>query len=63
MTHKVRKHVYSEARHEKMLNRLPKELDLPEPELIRQGLEMVLARGEGPVSHPQAWVEERAFIR
>lgn len=63
MTQKVRKQVYIEARQEKMLKRLSKELGVSETELIRRALDMILARGRGPLSNPQAWEEERAFIR
>lgn len=63
MAQKVRKQLYIEARQEEMLKRRAKELDVSEAELIRQGLDIVLARGDGPVPDPQAWEEERAFIR
>jgi len=63
MRQKVRKQVYIEARQEEMVKRLSKELGVSEAELIRQGLDMVLARGERPVPDPQAWEEELAFIR
>jgi len=62
MTQKVRKQLYIEARQEEMLKRRAKELDVSEAELIRQGLDMVLAQGERPVPDPQAWEEELAFI-
>lgn len=62
MGRKIRKQVYNEVQLEKMLKRRGKELDLSEAELVRQGLDVVLARGEGPVLDPQAWDEERAFI-
>lgn len=63
MAQKVRKQLYIEARQEEVLKRRAKELDVSEAELIRQGLDIVLARGEGPVPDPQAWEEELAFIR
>lgn len=63
MGRKVRKQLYIEARQEKMLKRLSKELGVSETELIRQALDIVLARGRGPLSDPLAWEEERAFIR
>jgi len=63
MGRKVRKRLYIDARQEKMLKRRAKELGVSQAELIRQGLDMVLAGGEGPVPDPQAWEEERAFIR
>jgi len=57
MARKVRKQLYTEARQEKILKRRAKELDVSEVELIRQGLDLVLARGESPVPDPQAWEE------
>lgn len=60
---KVRKQLYIEAWQEKMLKRRAKELNVSEAGLIRQGLDMVLARAEGPVPDPQTWEEEQAFIR
>jgi len=63
MARKARKQLYIEARQEKILKRRGKELDVSEVELISQGLDLVLARGESPVPDPHACEEERAFIR
>lgn len=63
MTQKVRKQIYIEQRQENMLKRRAKELDIPEAELIRRGLDLALARGEPSGFDPRAWEDEKAFLR
>lgn len=51
-----------EAQQEEILKRRAKEMGVSEAELIRRGLDILLARAEPPLLDPQAWEEERAFI-
>ena len=62
MTQMVRKQIYLEAKQESALKSRAKELKLSEAELIRHGVDMVLAQ-EGSCSvDTKAWEAELSFI-
>lgn len=63
MARMVRKQVYIEVEQQKRLKALAKERGVSEAELIRQGVDLALARGETPILDHQAWEEELAFMR
>lgn len=59
----VRKQVYIEPRQDQLLKRRARDLDVPEAELIRRGIDQI---ARAPMaSHPDLgiWEEEKAFIR
>lgn len=51
----VRKQVYIEERQEEMLKRRSKELNVPEAELIRRGIDASLASAVAPSRDLSAW--------
>ena len=56
----VRKQVYIEPRHERLLKSRAKQLGVTEAELIRRSLEQTLTGSAVPRRDPQAW---EAFLR
>ena len=58
----VRKQVYIDQEHDELLKRRAAELGVTEPELIRQGIEVVTRKPVGGLLDDEAWEEELAFI-
>lgn len=59
----VRKQVYITAEQEERLKRRAAELGVPEAELIRRGLDLVLDGWTGAPLDSRLWEQELAFIR
>lgn len=62
MARMVRKQVYIEPKHERMLKRLSESRGVPESVLIREGIERVTA-GATRAIDPGTWEREERFIR
>lgn len=62
MAEMIRKQVYIQEQQEKLLKGRAKALRTTEAELVRRGLELVLAGQTAPLLDPRAWDEELAFI-
>ena len=58
----IRKQVYIEPKHERMLKRLSESRGVPESVLIREGIERVTA-GPAHAMDPASWEREERFIR
>ena len=62
MARTVRKQVYLEPRQEELLKRRARALRVTEAELIRRGIDQLVAAPSLPLD-PAAWEEAKAFIR
>ncbi len=62
MTEMIRKQVYIEVRHERLLKALAKDLRVTEAELIRRGIDRGLDGVTGVRPDPAAWSEAERFI-
>jgi hypothetical protein len=58
----IRKQGYIEARQEKLLKRLARDLHVTEAELIRRGIDRGLDRMTGVRPDPAAWGEAERYI-
>ena len=63
MAQKVRKQIYIEPKQEDVLKNYARKLQLSEAELIRQGIDLVLAHGVSSPSDARAWESELKFLR
>lgn len=63
MARMIRKQVYIQAEQQKRLKRLAKQRGVSEAAVVREGVDLALARGEEGILDPQAWEEELAFMR
>jgi hypothetical protein len=59
----VRKQVYIAAEQDEFLKQRAKELDVPEAELIRQGIEQLRHAPVSGYRDDRAWQEELAFMQ
>ncbi len=62
MPEMIRKQVYIEARQERLLKMLAKDLRVTEAELIRWGIDQGLDKMAGVHPDPAAWIEVERFI-
>lgn len=62
MAEMIRKQVYIEARQERLLKTLAKDLRVTEAELIRRGIDRGLDRMAGARPDPAAWSEAERYI-
>jgi len=62
MPEMIRKQVYIEARQERLLKTLAKDLHVTEAELIRRGIDRGLDRMAGVRPDPAAWGEAERYI-
>ena len=63
MTRMIRKQVYIEADQDERLKKKAQELDVSEAELVRRGIEKVLAEPDGEAARIAAWEDAKEFIR
>jgi hypothetical protein len=62
MPEMIRKQVYIEARQERLLKTLAKDLHVTEAELIRRGIDRGLDKMAGARPDPAAWSETERYI-
>ena len=62
MSAMIRKQVYIEARQERLLKTLAKDLQVTEAELIRRGIDRGLDKMAGAHPDPAAWSEAERYI-